>query len=166
MALLLLLLSRSMLSDLLFAVPDSLVNPAPIQGNFKVAESCSLISFMHLDPVYQALNSHVVYTVTSSTVNTCEWLLPTKSRSHFVWALLDSVAQAVKRLPAMRETQVWSLGCKDPLEKEMATHFSTLAWKSHGRRSLVGYSSWDSKELNTTEQLNFHFLLYFMNLLF
>ena len=35
----------------------------------------------------------------------------------------------VKRLPAMRETQVRSLGGEDPVEKEMVTHSSTLAWK-------------------------------------
>ena len=39
------------------------------------------------------------------------------------------LAQMVKRLPAVRETQVRSLDWEDPLEKEMATHFSTLAWK-------------------------------------
>ena len=39
------------------------------------------------------------------------------------------VAQTVKRLPTMWETWVWSLGQEDPLEKEMATHSSTLAWK-------------------------------------
>ena len=39
------------------------------------------------------------------------------------------MAQKVKRLPAMRETQVRSLGREDPLEKEMATHSSILAWK-------------------------------------
>ena len=39
------------------------------------------------------------------------------------------MAQMVKRLPAMRETQVRSLGQEDPLEKEMATHSSILAWK-------------------------------------
>ena len=39
------------------------------------------------------------------------------------------MAQTVKRLPTMRETQVRSLYWKDPLEKEMATHSSTLAWK-------------------------------------
>ena len=39
------------------------------------------------------------------------------------------VAQMVKRLPAMRETRVQSLGWEGPLEKEMATHSSTLAWK-------------------------------------
>ena len=35
----------------------------------------------------------------------------------------------VKNLPAMQETQVWSLGLEDPLEKEIATHSGTLAWK-------------------------------------
>ena len=39
------------------------------------------------------------------------------------------VAQRVKRLPAMQETWVRSLGQEEPLEKEMATHSSTLAWK-------------------------------------
>ena len=39
------------------------------------------------------------------------------------------VAQMVKHLPAMQETWVWSLGWEDPLEKEMAIHSSTLAWK-------------------------------------
>ena len=44
-----------------------------------------------------------------------------------VWASL--VAQLVKNLPAVLETQVWSLGWEDPLKKEMATHSSILAWK-------------------------------------
>ena len=39
------------------------------------------------------------------------------------------VAQMVKRLPTMQETWVQSLGREDPLEKEMATHFSILAWR-------------------------------------
>ena len=39
------------------------------------------------------------------------------------------IAQTVKRLPTMRETRVRSLGREDPLEKEMATHSSILAWK-------------------------------------
>ena len=39
------------------------------------------------------------------------------------------VAQTIKRLPTMREAQVRSLGQEDPLEKEMAAHSSTLAWK-------------------------------------
>ena len=44
-----------------------------------------------------------------------------------MWASL--VAQMVKRLPTMRETQVRSLGREVPLDKEMATHSSILAWK-------------------------------------
>ena len=39
------------------------------------------------------------------------------------------MAQMVKNLPAMQETQVRSLGWDDPLEKEMAIHSSTIAWK-------------------------------------
>ena len=42
---------------------------------------------------------------------------------------LTLVAQTVKHLPAVRETQVRSLDWEDPLEKEMATHSSILAWR-------------------------------------
>ena len=53
----------------------------------------------------------------------------------------------VKCLPAMRETQVQSLGQEDPLEKEMAAHSSTLAWKiprmeEPGRLQSLGSQSW------------------------
>ena len=40
---------------------------------------------------------------------------------------------------------------------QMALHFSTLAWKSHGRRSLVGCSPWGCQESDTTEPFHFHF---------
>ena len=46
----------------------------------------------------------------------------------FYW-LASLVAQSVKNLPAVQETWVRSLGQEDHLEKEMATHSSTLAWK-------------------------------------
>ena len=39
------------------------------------------------------------------------------------------MAQMVKNLPTMQETQIQSLGWEDPLEKEIATHSNTLAWK-------------------------------------
>ena len=45
-----------------------------------------------------------------------------------------------------------SSGWEDPLEKEMATHSSILAWKTHGQRSLAGCSPWGHKESDTTEQ--------------
>ena len=51
----------------------------------------------------------------------------------------------------MRETWVRFLGWEDPLENEMAIHSSNLAWKTHGRESLIGYSPWGCKELDTTE---------------
>ena len=43
--------------------------------------------------------------------------------------MVSLVAQMVKNLPAVQETQVQSLGREDPLEKEMATHSSILAWR-------------------------------------
>ena len=54
----------------------------------------------------------------------------------------------------MQETWIWSLGWEDPLEKEMATCSSILPGKSHGQRSLAGYSPWVHKEWDTTWQLN------------
>ena len=65
------------------------------------------------------------------------------------------MAQTVKRLPTMRETRVLFLGREDPLEKEMATHSSTLAWKipwieEHDRL----YSPWGRKESDTIERLH------------
>ena len=55
-------------------------------------------------------------------------------------------ASVVKNLPIMSETWVWSLGWEDPLEKEMATHHSILAWELPGQRSLMGYSLWNLKK--------------------
>ena len=52
-----------------------------------------------------------------------------------VW-LASLVAQMVKNLPAVQETQVQSLGREDPLEKEMA-----MTGEFHGQRSLAGYSA-------------------------
>ena len=62
----------------------------------------------------------------------------------------------VRNLPAVQETQVPSLGRKDPLEKEMVTHSSVLAGKSHGQRSLVGYSPGGCKESDITERARVH----------
>ena len=55
------------------------------------------------------------------------------------------VAQLVKSLPTMQETQVQFLGQEDPLEKEMATHSSILAWEipwteEHGRLQTMGFT--------------------------
>ena len=54
------------------------------------------------------------------------------------------MAQTVKRLPTMRETRVQSLGQEDPLEKEMATHTSVLAWRIPGAGEPGGLPSMGS----------------------
>ena len=58
------------------------------------------------------------------------------------------MAQMIKNLPAMQETQVRSLGQKDSLEGEMAIVF--LPGEFHGQRSPAGYSPWGRKESATT----------------
>ena len=74
------------------------------------------------------------------------------------------MAQIVKNLPTMLETKVWSLGWEDPLEKGVSTHSLfplripvCLPGKSHGQKTLAGYSPWGHKESDTTEQLTLHF---------
>ena len=62
----------------------------------------------------------------------------------------------VKNPSAKQETQVWSLGWEDSLEREMATHSIFLPGKSHGQRSMEGYSPWGlqrvSHDLATQQQ--------------
>ena len=65
------------------------------------------------------------------------------------------MAQMVKRLPTMWKAWVQSLGREDPLEKEMATHSSTRAWKipwTEKRGRLL--HPWGCKESDTTERLH------------
>ena len=61
------------------------------------------------------------------------------------------MAQTVNNLLAMQETQVQYLGQKDPLEKEMATHFSIHPWRIPWTEEPAGYSPWSWKEWDTTE---------------
>ena len=77
------------------------------------------------------------------------FLISTKS----IWTSL--VAQPVKSLPEVQESQVRSLGWEDPLEKGMATHSSILAWRRQGQRAWrVG--PWGHQELDRTERLTQH----------
>ena len=61
------------------------------------------------------------------------------------------VAQLVKSWPAMWETWVQSLGWEDPLEKEVATHSSILAWRIPRREEPGGLESMGHKELDMTK---------------
>ena len=76
------------------------------------------------------------------------------------WSIIwDSLmAQWVKDLPAMQETQetlVWSLGWDDPLEEEMATHSSILAWKIPWTEGLTGIGQRVTEELDVTKHTHF-----------
>ena len=67
------------------------------------------------------------------------------------WAAVCGVTQSrtqLKRLSSSSSSREW-------VEKAMAPHSSTLAWKIHGQRSLVGCSPWGHKESDTTERLHF-----------
>ena len=61
------------------------------------------------------------------------------------------LAQSVKNLPAMQETCVQFLGQEDPLEKEMTTHSSTLAWRIPWTEEPGGLQSMGSQESDTTK---------------
>ena len=65
------------------------------------------------------------------------------------------MAQTVKCLPTMQETWVQSLGREDPLEKEMATHSSILAWKIPWTEEHGWLLSMGSQESDMTEQLHY-----------
>ena len=66
----------------------------------------------------------------------------------YIWA--SFTAQSVKNLHAMQETRVRFLGWEEPLEKEMATHSSILAWRISWTEELGRLQSMGSQELDTT----------------
>ena len=63
------------------------------------------------------------------------------------------MAQTIKSMPVMQETQLQSLDQEDPLEKGMATHSSILAGRIPWTEEPVGYRPWGRKEMNMTERL-------------
>ena len=65
----------------------------------------------------------------------------------YLWERPSLVAQWVKSLPAVRENHVWSLAWEDPLEKEMATHSSILAWRTPWTEKPGGLQSMGSQRL-------------------
>ena len=69
---------------------------------------------------------------------------------------ISLVAQSVKNLPAMQETQVRSLGQEDPLEKGMAVHFSIPPWRIPWTEEPGRLQSMGLQESDMTEQENHH----------
>ena len=74
----------------------------------------------------------------------------------YTWASL--VAQRLKHLPGMWETWVQSLGREDPLEKEMATYSSTIAWRIPWREEPGRLQPMGSQRVGHDKRLDFHFL--------
>ena len=120
-----------------------------IVGNQIKLSVCSLKSNLFGFKDLFLMKSRGGYTVTvTCAVTLCHplLLLGWSAINHclaFKWASL--VAQMVRRLPAMRETWVWSLGWEDPLKKEMATQSSTLAWRIPWMEEPGGLQSWGRK---------------------
>ena len=85
------------------------------------------------------------------------WTHKTSSWKYIiVWSL---VAQTVKRLPTMQETWVRTLGQEDPLEKEMATHSSILAWKMPWTEEPGWLLSMGSQRVGHNWATSLHFAL-------
>ena len=70
------------------------------------------------------------------------------------------MAQTVKCLPTMQETWVRTLGREDPLQKEMATHSSTLAWKIPWMEEPGRLQSMGLQRVDTTERLHLIFKMF------
>ena len=90
--------------------------------------------------------------------NSC--FIPTAQQSLLFgrWSMnIEVVAQIIKNLSAMQETQVQSLGREDPLEKETATHSQFLPGEFHGHRSLVGYSHGVAEKQTRLNEQHFFF---------
>ena len=93
------------------------------------------------------------------------WLnkpLMTAMHLSYCFMMASLVAQTVKRLPTMQETQVRFLGREDPRRRKWQSTPALLPGKSHQWRSLTGHSPWGHEESDTTERLHFLFFLFMM----
>ena len=83
------------------------------------------------------------------SLSVSEFPLLTKHCSYCIGGVLSG--SMVKNLPAMQETQVWSLDWEDPLRRTWQPTPIFLPRESHGQQSMVGYSPWGLKELDMSE---------------
>ena len=86
----------------------------------------------------------------------------TRAHTH-THTLTSLVAQTVKNLSTMQETQVLFPGQEDPLKKGLTTYTPVfLPGEFHGLRSLAGYSPWSCKESDMTEQLTLSLFIVYL----
>ena len=88
----------------------------------------------------------------------------TREALNSVWKWDSLVAHLVKNLPAMQTTCVWSLGGEDPLEKQMVTHSSTLAWRIPWTEEPGGLQSMGSQRVGHNWETNTSFLTCFFGI--
>ena len=120
------------------------------------SEACGIFLDEGLNPcfLHWQVDSSPLSHQGSPTDNSHSWLMFHAGIPSFFWFiyrypqfLYSLVVQTVKSLPAMRETQVQSLGQEDPLEKEMATHSSILSWRIPWTEEPGGLESMGSQKV-------------------
>ena len=114
--------------------PRAYLNPCPLSRWCHPTISSSVVPFFSQLQSVPASESFLVSQFFASGaqsigVSASVSVLPMNIQDWFPLQFGFLVAQRLKRLPLMQETWVWSLGQEDPLEKEMVTQSSTLAWR-------------------------------------
>ena len=107
------------------------------------------LSYPHIQSIFQMCNS--LQSILQSVND--DGFSPLKSFSTKEMNNISLVAQMVKNPLAMCRLRFDPWVKKIPLEKEMATYSTILAWKIHGQRGLAGYSPWGHQESDMTERL-------------
>ena len=118
--------------------------------------SCSITKLMHLTYLISFAFSIILFLKLSFLT----WLILVLlwySYATSFYPSISPVAQAVKRLPAMQETWVQSLGQEDPLEKDMATHSSILAWRIPWTEEPARLQSMRSQKIRHDWMTSLHF---------
>ena len=119
-----------------------------VKSESEVAQSCPTLS----DPMDCSLPGSSTHWIFMNLTYVYLTKRQVRTKKRFVPITTSLVAQTVKRLSTMWETRVRSLGQKVPWRRKWQSTPVLLPGKSHGQRSLVGYSPWGRKESDTTEQ--------------
>ena len=150
-------LSSGLLRGLQMATNLCKYNRLGIQSRAKIVHKCTLFPF-----VFFSFSSDLFFLLTGwSQSNLLQIILAPKlhilcllaksppTNMYYPSLYILSIKKigrlhgtVVKNLPAMQETQVWSLGLEDHLEKEMATHSSILAWEIPCTEESWGHKGW------------------------
>ena len=147
---------------LFLAVFNLLLPPSPIL-KVKVNQPCPTLCDPMDYRVHEILQARILEWVAYTFFRGSSW---PRNWTRISW-IASLVAQVVKCPPEMEETRVQFLGWKDPLEKEMATHSSTLAWKipwmeEPGRLQ----SMWSQRVGHRLSDFTFPFLLHCRQILY